>query len=245
MNSGRPLTLMLGPLEESLAAAEQLLPRERERVRVVHRNGMRLLKLVNIRCSIFLSNRGRAGARANFEPTDLAALTAELASNFGSATMKAGLTLQIDCPGPSPIRCTSIGNMWEKIVLNLLSNAFKFTFEGWNKGMGAAKRRGRGIGRTRHRYRYPRRKSCRGYSSDSIESRCARGRSFEGSGIGLALVKELVGIHGGSIRVESTESRGTTFHVSVPLGSAHLPRGQVRGERALTSTAVTAQAFVE
>jgi signal transduction histidine kinase/DNA-binding response OmpR family regulator len=236
-----PLTLMLGPLEESLAEANRLLPRERERVRVVHRNGMRLLKLVN---SLLDFSRIEAGrARANFEPTDLAALTAELASNFRSATMKAGLTLQIDCPVlPDPVYVDR--DMWEKVVLNLLSNAFKFTFEG---GLNVTVRQrghavelavqdtGTGIPAAELPRLFERFHRVEG----------ARGRSFEGSGIGLALVKELVDGHGGSIRVESAEGRGTTFHVSVPLGSAHLPRGQVRGERALTSTAVSAQAFVE
>lgn len=97
-----PLTLMLGPLEEALAEADLLMPRERERVKTVHRNGLRLLKLVN---SLLDFSRIEAGrARATFEPTDLAALTAELASNFRSATAKAGLTLRIDCPPlPQPV----------------------------------------------------------------------------------------------------------------------------------------------
>jgi signal transduction histidine kinase/DNA-binding response OmpR family regulator len=236
-----PLTLMLGPLEESLASAELLLPKERERVRVVHRNAMRLLKLVNTLLDFSRIEAGRA--RANFEPTDLAALTAGLASNFRSATMKAGLTLQIDCPVlPEPVYVDR--DMWEKIVLNLLSNAFKFTFEG---GITVTLRQ-RG-----HAVELAVQDTGTGIRAEELPRlferfhrvEGARGRSFEGSGIGLALVKELVDGHGGSIRVESAEDRGTTFHVSVPLGSAHLPRGQVRGERALTSTAVTAQAFVE
>jgi signal transduction histidine kinase len=236
-----PLTLMLGPLEEALTEANALPPRELERLRVVHRNGMRLLKLVN---SLLDFSRIEAGrVRANFEPTDLAALTAELASNFRSATQKAGLTLDIDCP-PTPTQAYVDRDMWEKIVLNLLSNAFKFTFEG-GITVGVRERAGdvemtiRDTGTGIAPAELPRLFE----RFHRIEG--ARGRSFEGSGIGLALVKELVDMHGGLIRVESREGRGTSFHVSLPRGSAHLPKDQVRAERALTATGGTAQAFVE
>jgi signal transduction histidine kinase/DNA-binding response OmpR family regulator len=236
-----PLTLMLGPLEESLAEAHMLSPRERERVEVVHRNGMRLLKLVN---SLLDFSRIEAGkVRANFEPTDLGALTTELASNFRSATEKAGLSLEINCP--SGLESVYVDrDMWEKIVLNLLSNAFKFTFEGSIKvaveqlddclqltvadtGTGIAPAELPRLFERFHR----------------IEG--ARGRTFEGSGIGLALVKELVEAHGGIIRVQSAEGRGTTFVVAVPLGQAHVPPEQIRTEASLRATGVISQAFVK
>ena len=67
--------------------------------------------------------------QASYEPTDLSALTAELASVFRSAIERAGLRLIIDCP-PLPERVYVDREMWEKVVLNLLSNAFKFTFDG-------------------------------------------------------------------------------------------------------------------
>src|SRR6267378_346074 len=171
------------------------------------RKSMRLLKLVNTLLDFSRIEAGRA--RANFEPTDLAALTAGLASNFGSATMKAGLTLQIDCPTlPDPVYVDR--DMWEKIVLNLLSNAFKFTFEG---GITVTVRQ-RG-----HAVELAVQDTGTGIPAEELPRlferfhrvEGARGRSFEGSGIGLALVKELVDSHGGSIRVESAEDRGTTF----------------------------------
>ena len=55
----------------------------------------------------------------------------------------------------------------------------------------------------------------------------SRGRSFEGTGIGLALVSELVKAHGGTVRVESVVGRGSTFVVSLPFGSDHLPKERV------------------
>jgi PAS domain S-box-containing protein len=236
-----PLTLMLGPLEESLANADRLSPEERERVRVVHRNGLRLLKLVN---SLLDFSRIEAGrAQASFVPTDLSALTAELASNFRSACEKAGLGLVVDCePLPEPVYIDR--DMWEKVALNLLSNAFKFTFEG---EIGVELRacggtaefivRDTGVGIPDHEV--PR------LFERFHQVEGTRGRSFEGSGIGLALVQELVKLHGGTIRVESEVGRGTTFVVSIPFGTAHLPEDRIGAERALTSTAVRAHAYVE
>ena len=123
-----PLTLLLGPLEDELAERANPLPQERrERLETAHRNSLRLLKLVNTLLDFSRIEAGRV--QATYEPTDLAAHTAELASVFRSAIEKAGLTLAIDCPAlPEPVYVDR--EMWEKIVLNLLSNAFKHTFEG-------------------------------------------------------------------------------------------------------------------
>ena len=236
-----PLTLMLGPLEESLADAAALSPAERERVKVVHRNGMRLLRLVN---SLLDFSRIAAGRMsANFEPTDLGVLTADLASNFRSPMQQAGLTLDIDCPAtPEPVFVDR--DMWEKIVFNLLSNAFKFTFQGGIRvalahGDGAVtlevEDTGTGIPAAELPRLFERFHRVEG----------ARGRSFEGSGIGLALVKELVEAHGGSIHASSEEGRGTTFKVTVPSGFAHLPQDEVRHGRELTPTAAHSRAYVD
>ena len=91
--------------------------------------------------------------QAVYEPTDLAALTAELASNFRSACEKAGLRLVVDCPPlPEPVYVDR--DMWEKVVLNLVSNAFKFTLEGEIAVLLTRRRRG-GADRPRHRDRHP------------------------------------------------------------------------------------------
>ena len=73
----------------------------------------------------------------------------------------------------------------------------------------------------------------------------ARGRSFEGSGIGLALVRELVKLHDGDIAVESEEGRGTAFHVTIPLGMAHLSPEHVKTASVEAATASRSQTFVE
>ena len=122
-----PLTLMLGPLEDALAEAGSLPEDQRQRLDVAHRNALRLLRLVNSLLDFSRIESGRV--QASYRPTDLAALTADLAASFRSATDKAGLRLIVDTPALSePIYVDQ--DMWEKVVLNLVSNAFKFTFHG-------------------------------------------------------------------------------------------------------------------
>ena len=123
--------------------------------------------------------------------------------------------------------------MWEKIVLNLLSNAFKFTFEGEievrlrqvgeaveltvrDSGVGIAAKDLPHVFERFHR----------------VEG--AKRRTHEGTGIGMALVYELTKLHGGEVRVESVEGQGTTFTVSIPIGSAHLPQDGIGGKRSLS-----------
>jgi PAS domain S-box-containing protein len=213
-----PLTLMLGPLEDSLAHAEHLSTQERERLELAHRNARRLLKLVNTLLDFSRIEAGRL--QATHEPTDLAALTADLASNFRSATERAGLALVIEAsPLPFPVNVDR--DMWEKIVLNLLSNAFKFTFHGeirvsvgltpdGQRALVTFTDTGTGIPAAELPRLFERFRRVSG----------AKGRSFEGSGIGLALVQELVHLQGGEVRVESEIGKGTTFEITLPFASA-------------------------
>ena len=235
-----PLTLMLGSLEDSLTAGD-LDPKQRETIQVAHRNGMRLLKLVN---SLLDFSRIEAGrTQAVFEATDLPEFTAELASNFRSATERAGLSLKIECePLATPAYVDR--DMWEKIVLNLLSNAFKFTFEGeifvgLREEEGSAiltvRDTGTGIPKSELPHLFERFRRIEG----------TRGRSFEGSGIGLALVQELVSIHHGGISAQSAEGEGSTFTVAIPLGKRHLPADHIRHGQGAPSAPVRAQAFVD
>ncbi|HXU41870.1 MAG TPA: ATP-binding protein, partial [Burkholderiales bacterium] len=219
-----PLTLMLGPLEDSLADEQgPLPPRQRERLEMMRRNAVRLQRLVNTLLDFSRIEAGRA--QASYAPTDLARFTAELASNFSTACEKAGLELHVDCqPLREPVYVDR--GMWEKVVLNLLSNAFKFTFEGTIEvalagvPQGAQLRvRDTGIGiapeelpRLFERFH-------------RVEG--ARSRSYEGSGIGLAFVRELAQLHGGDIRVASEPEHGSTFTVTLPFGCAHLPAERV------------------
>ncbi|HLY79725.1 MAG TPA: response regulator, partial [Caulobacteraceae bacterium] len=227
-----PLTLMLGPIEQMLAGEappDELL----RHAALAQRNGARLQRLVNTLLDFSRIEAGRA--RAVFEPVDLARLTAELASSFQSAVEPAGLFLDIQCePLPEPAFVDR--EMWEKIVLNLISNAFKFTLQGGihvgvapsGDGRGAALTvRDTGIG-------IPAAEIPKLFERfHRVEG--AQGRSFEGSGIGLALVHELVRLHGGEIDVESQLGAGATFTVTLPLGSAHLASENLRPAHGLSA----------
>ncbi len=233
-----PLTLLLGPIERLLHGEVQ---DQEQPLRMMRRNVLRLQKLVNSLLDFSRIDAGRV--QAVYEPTDLALLTNDLCSSFRSTVEKAGLELSIDCPSlPQAVYVDR--EMWEKIVLNLLSNAFKFTFEGGievrlraanqhaelsvrDTGVGIA---GEDLARVFDRFH-------------RVEG--ARSRAFEGTGLGLALVRELVHLHRGAVRVESDPGRGSTFTVSIPFGTAHLPLDGTQSRRDLASTAVPSEAYVE
>ena len=73
----------------------------------------------------------------------------------------------------------------------------------------------------------------------------ARGRSIEGSGIGLALVQELVRLHGGGISVDSEQGKGSRFTITLPFGAEHLPSASVHSNAQPLPTAVRAQAYLQ
>lgn len=217
-----PLTLMLGPLEEAMAS--DIPDAVRAQLDLAYRNSGRLLRLVNVLLDFSRIEAGRATAK--YKPTDLAAYSADIASCFRSAMEKAGLELRLRCaPLPSPVYVDR--DMWEKVLLNLLSNAFKFTFQGHvevyvgsRTGQAVVEVSDTGIGVAAGELpklfeRFHR-----------VEG--AQGRSFEGSGIGLALVQDLVKLHGGTISAESELGKGTRFRISLPFGSAHLPAEQLQ-----------------
>jgi len=237
-----PLTLMLGPLHDLLARSQtHLSPTAKEQLELVSRNGARLLRLVNTLLDFSRLEAGRV--QAVYQATDLAGFTSELASVFRSATDKAGLRLRVDCPDlGEPVYVDR--DMWEKVVLNLISNAFKFTFEGEIAVS---------VGRVGNMAELRVRDTGVGIPAEAIPKLFERfnrvpnvpSRTHEGSGIGLALVHELVKLHGGSVRVESRTGEGSTFVVSIPFGQGHLASGQLGGSRSLSSTAVGAKPFVE
>jgi PAS domain S-box-containing protein len=234
-----PLTLMLAPMEDALESAQRALTGED--LATVHRNGVRLLKLVNTLLDFSRIEAGRM--QASYVPTDLATLTADLTSTFRSAMERAGLRLVVDCP-PLPAPVWVDPELWEKVVLNLVSNAFKFTFEGevevalrWRGGHVELTVRDTGTGISPEEL--PR------IFERFHRVQGARGRSYEGTGIGLALVLELVKLHGGTVKARSELDQGTTFTVCLPTGSAHLPPERLGAARPLVSTSMGASAFLE
>ncbi|GER90527.1 hypothetical protein KDW_46890 [Dictyobacter vulcani] len=122
-----PLMLMLGPIEEAISGSLDITAEQHEQMAIIHRNALRLLKLVNMLLDFSRIEAGRI--QAFYTPTDLSTMTIDLASSFRSVIEKAGIKLTVECP-PLPELVYVDQEMWEKIVLNLLSNAFKYTLKG-------------------------------------------------------------------------------------------------------------------
>jgi PAS domain S-box-containing protein len=237
-----PLTLMLGPLDQLLETnPDQLSAATRDQLEVVNRNGLRLLRLVNTLLDFSRIEAGRA--KATYRATDLASLTCDLASVFRSAVERAGLKLIVDCsPLSEPAYVDR--DMWEKVILNLLSNAFKFTFAGeitvtmrqiGRDVVTSIQDTGTGIPTAEIPKLFER--------FYRVEN--AQGRTHEGSGIGLALVQELVKLQGGSISVDSQLGEGSVFQIRMPLGKAHISKDQIDEADHTATTSTRASAYVE
>ncbi len=215
-----PLTLIAGPAEDALADTDEPLPPgQRERLELVHRNAGRLRRLVNDLLDFAKIEAGRLQPAA--APHDLAALTTEIAESFAPAVRRAVLRFEIDCPPLS--RAVEVDpDMWEKVVLNLLSNGLKYTREG-----GVAVRLRESDGHAELTVA----DTGVGIPADELprlfqrfhRARGREGRSHEGAGIGLALVRELVRLHDGTVSADSVEGTGSTFSVRLPLAAVAPP----------------------
>ena len=220
-----PLTLMLAPLQDALQGEAEL---RTDQLELVHRNGLRLLKLVNALLDFSKLEAGRL--QATFRPVDAAALTSELVGTFSDACERAGLALEVDCD-ELPDTVYLDPDLWERVVLNLVSNAFKVTVSG---GIRVSVRRsgetlalsvadtGPGIAPEEQERIFERFHRVRGMDA----------RSYEGTGIGLSLVREIVELHGGRISVHSALGKGAEFVVQIPFGREHLPPEHVVEESA-------------
>ncbi|SKB82114.1 ATP-binding protein [Dyadobacter psychrophilus] len=219
-----PLMLILGPLEALLNKPDiALTAEERQNIEVTHRNALRLLKLVN---SLLDFSRIESGRHlANFVLTDLATYTRNLSANFRSVIEKADLQLHVNTADHIPPVYLD-RQMWEKVVFNLLSNAFKYTLEGAitvdlsthnENAVLTVRDTGVGIPESELPHMFER--------FHRVQN--TAGRTYEGTGIGLSLIKELIQLHQGTIQVESVEGKGSCFTVSIPLGKGHLPVTQI------------------
>jgi CheY-like chemotaxis protein len=215
---------MLGPLADSLGDKNNpLLDVQRDRQLMIQRNALRLLKLVNMILDFSRIEAGRA--QVTFVPTDLAKLTRELCQLFSSLMDQSSLEYIVDIQSIDQPVFVDV-EMWEKILMNLISNAYKFTLQGHiiitlkqepnyvvlvivDSGVGIPQEELPNLFKRFHR----------------IEG--SQGRSFEGSGIGLAMIQELIKLHGGVINVTSKVNEGSTFTVKIPMGNNHLPKDKI------------------
>ncbi|HTK67122.1 MAG TPA: SpoIIE family protein phosphatase [Pseudonocardia sp.] len=220
-----PLTLIAGPVQDALNDPhEPLGEAQRARLELIRRNSARLRRLID---TLLEFSRLEAGQlRPNLVPVDLAELTRGIAQSFSPAANRAGLELVTDCP-PLPSAMLVDPAMWENIVFNLLSNAVKYTPAGTvslalradptggarlvvsDTGIGIPTEDLQRVFDRFHRVGHGRSAAAGG-----------RGRSIEGTGIGLALVSELAALHGGSATAQSTLGAGSEFTVELPASAA-------------------------
>ena len=213
-----PLTLLLGPLRDAEARGEA--EAWRRQVPLMRRSGERLLGLVDELLDLARLDAGRL--HLHVREVDLGALSRRIVVAFASRAEQEGLTLGVDVP-PRPLAAWVDPERYEQILGNLLVNAFKFTPSGGKVRVGV---------RTEHRTAVVTvRDTGQGIPAEAVPHVFERFHQIVdaatpphgGAGIGLALVRELVGLHGGTVEVESVEGFGSAFTVRLPLGRAHLP----------------------
>ena len=215
-----PLTLTIGPLESAVSQGQGLSLEQSE---IALRNSRRLLRLVNQLLDLQRLDAGRM--QPSFRPTDLVEFVTQVVDSFQHYCEKKQIALStelFDCP------LTYLDlEKFDKVLYNLLSNAMKFTPAGGSIVVAVrpagdhcliqVKDTGIGIRPDQIPHLFERFRQADGSTN----------RGFEGSGLGLALVKELVELHGGKISVESAYGQGTIFTVWLQTGIAHLPAHQV------------------
>jgi Bacteriophytochrome (light-regulated signal transduction histidine kinase) len=216
-----PLTLLQGPIEDVMHSAKD--DETRIKLEVAYRNAIRMQKLVNTLLEFSRIEAGRVEGR--FQRVDIGTLTEDLASTFRSAIEKAGMQLIIH-RGPVTDEVYVDIDMWERIILNLVSNAFKYSHQGMIEVS---------IQQVGHEVQVAVKDTGLGIPEDQLDKIFNRfhrventaGRSQEGTGIGLAMVKELVKLHQGSIQVSSSPGRGSVFTVCIPVKAGHLPPDRI------------------
>ncbi|HIK54478.1 MAG TPA: response regulator [Synechococcales cyanobacterium M55_K2018_004] len=215
-----PLTLTIGPLESAVAQQQGL---SYEQAVIALRNSRRLLRLVNQLLDLQRLDAGRM--QPSFRPTDLLEFVEQVVDSFRAYCEKKQIQLVTHLEA-CPLVYLDL-EKFDKVLYNLLSNAMKFTPAGGTITVSVCpagdhclikvQDTGIGIRNDQIPHLFERFRQADGSTN----------RSYEGSGLGLALVKELVELHGGKITVESVYGSGTTFTIWVQTGMAHLPAEQL------------------
>jgi signal transduction histidine kinase/class 3 adenylate cyclase/ActR/RegA family two-component response regulator len=227
-----PLTLMVGPLE---SAVKQNQPLPVDQAAIALRNSRRLLRLVNQLLDLQRLNAGRM--QPKFHPCDFVDFVSQIVETFRAYAEKKGIRLTADLSDLGA--CAPIYldlEKFDKVLYNLLSNAMKFTPAGQSitvvlRPLGdqcllQVVDTGIGIRPDQVPHLFERFRQAEG----------SENRTYEGTGIGLSLVKDLVELHGGQITVDSVYERGSTFSIWLQTGCAHLAAEQIAAEQAEVQT---------
>jgi signal transduction histidine kinase/ligand-binding sensor domain-containing protein/DNA-binding response OmpR family regulator len=242
-----PLTLILSPLEALLSKTSD--PKSKQDLNIMQRNALRLQQLINQLLNLSKLESGQMKLQAR--KVNFVKLVNGYVQSFESLAKQKQIELVFHAD-KTEIPLYIDQEKLEKILYNLLSNAFKFTPEGGKIEVSVSKKStfdnrqstidnviisisdsGPGIPPDKLSHIFD-----RFYQVDDSSS-----RTHEGMGIGLALTKELVALHHGSISVESEEGHGTTFTMQLPVGKEHLKEEEILSRD--KSTADIDQAYEE
>ncbi len=210
-----PLTLLLSPLETMIHGRDRQIDADsRNLMAIMHGNGMRLLKLINDLLDLVRLESGRMEVKR-----EALEMSAYLNGLIGAARQMAdakGLRLETWVEsGLGPVLADR--DKLEKMILNLVFNALKFTPGGGLVALRVEKIderlvisvRDTGVGISAKNLPFV---FDRFWQADNSSK-----RKYQGVGIGLSLVKELTEVQKGTVSVESQEGQGTTFTIRLPL----------------------------
>jgi signal transduction histidine kinase/DNA-binding response OmpR family regulator len=213
-----PLTLMMGPLQEVLNNTDD--PKKRRLLEMSRRNAVRQLQLVNQLLDLSKLDAGKMELQAGQE--DFIPFLKGVAHAYQSLAAQKNIALKIVCPeGAMPLYFNR--DKMEIICYNLLSNAFKFTPSGGQVSVVLKKKKGRAVVTVSDTGAGIAAQKLPHIFDRFFQADARKNEEPAGSGIGLALVRELVELHGGAIAVASQEGQGTSFTLEFPLGKDHLP----------------------
>jgi signal transduction histidine kinase/AraC-like DNA-binding protein len=224
-----PLTLIIGPLEDILSK-EDMSEKNRVTMERMHRNAVRLLGLINQ--LLDLSKLDAGSMKLEMTESDIFRSLRLLASSFQPMAERKKIEYSLKIP-EEKYKTQFDPDKLEKIITNLLSNAFKYTPEGGfvDCHVKAVKK---GKNKDKDFLSIVIRDSGPGVPAELVDKIFDRFYQVEGSwqqssggtGIGLSLTRELVGLHHGQIKVESEEGEGSTFTILLPLGNEHLSKDE-------------------
>jgi len=220
-----PLTLILGPLEDALSSSK-LHFSIKTQLEMVRKNAMRLLRLVNQLMDFRKIEEGKMKMRAS--ESNIVEFVREIANAFTGIAAKKNIAYRVDAH-TGDLKAWFDVNMLDKILFNILSNAFKYTSDHGAITVAISTDAARknviitiadsGIGMT---------PETQNHAFDLFYQN-SEGK-YKGTGIGLALSKELITLHHGSIKIKSEKWKGATFEICLPLGKDHLQETELEKE---------------
>lgn len=219
-----PLTLIKGPLENMMQAKE-FSSNQQNQFRLMHRNTIRLLRLVNQLMDFRKLDNNKMGLAAT--ENDLLSFIKEIEESFASLANSRNIELKTVCPEPNLKVWFDVDKL-DKVFFNILSNAFKFTSDGGQITILISKVKPAISGIHSEEVQIEIKDSGSGIAAKHLDKifdrfyQAAKSHAYIGTGLGLNLSKEFIEMHRGRISVKSKEGVGTSFHINLPLGKDHL-----------------------